>query len=199
MNIKKTSIAFFVSSFIAGGAVAATDGELGDDSTGSLDITLSVGDENGGTGSILIQRLDDLDLGEFDASNPSALGDGSDFCVYRTGSPNGFDYNIELSSLNGVGNTAFELLSPTTSETIGYSVFYSDTTGADADSDELSYGNSNAVRADTSVGLTDDGDGTFSCNGENVSLYVRASVEDASVASAADDYGDTLTLVVTPL
>ena len=197
MNKNKITLSLFAAGFIlTGTAFAATDGELGSNSEGSLDISLSVGDENGGSGSILIQRLDDLDLGEFDASNPDALGDGTDFCVYRTGSPNGFDYSIDITGVNST--TTFQLLSDTTGDEIGYSVHYSSTTGADTDSDELSYGSGNLVSADTSVGLTDDGDGTFSCKGENVSLYVKASVADASVADAADDYEDTLTLVVAP-
>lgn len=192
--------ALFAGILMANAAYSATDGDLGENSEGNLDINLSIGDENGdpGSGSILIQRLSDLNLGEFDASNASALGAGTDFCVYRTGSPDGFDYNIEIASLNGAGNNAFELSSPTTNDIIGYSVFYSGDLGADENSDELAYGNTNPVSASDGVSLSDDGNGAFSCDTDNVSLYVRASVADASVANTAPDYGDTLTLIVTP-
>lgn len=197
MTNKKAVMALAVSIFVSGSALAATDGELGSNSTGDLDISLSIGDENEGGGSILIQRLDDLDLGEFDASNASALGKGTDFCVYRTGAPSGFDYNIEITSTNGTVNNAFQLLSQTTSQRIGYSVFYSGAVGANTESGELTHGATNSVKAEDGVSLSDD-DGTFSCDDDNVSLYVRASVSDASIAIAAADYNDKLTLVVTP-
>ena len=203
MITKKTTLAVLASTLFAGSALAATDGTLGEDSTGSLNIDFTVGDEHGpGKSSILIQKLDDMTLGSFIAGDQKALEDFSNFCVYRTGSPTGVNFNITATSTKG--GTAFQLhktglgdgTTPTDSQKVGYGVTFSSNADDAISGALLPHGTSQAVSADTSVALTESASG-YECAGENVSIRVKADVTTASKAEAGA-YSDTLTLLVSP-
>ena len=206
MITKKISTAI-LAGLIAGGSYTvhadlppAEQGSLGDTSQGKVGIEFQVGGDNGGD-SILIQRLSNFDLGTFGAEN--SLSAEIDFCVYRTGSPNGFDFNMEVQSDNGAPaadlNGAFALVSASTGTGIGYSAVFNDKTGGSGTDYSLTQSNTNDLKATSLPSLSAATDGTFSCDGDNVSMEVKASFTDASVAKAADDYKDILTLIVSPI
>ena len=187
---------------MTGGAWAAEQGELGETSTGKTEITFEVGTENGGGGSILIDKLDNIPLGKFEAGTPQDLVGFSNFCVYRTGKPNGFTF--DLTATSDRGGAAFELhktelpegSAPGANQKITYEVSFSSDDNNGVGGVDLTHGEAKGVNAGSSVGLEDNGSG-YECTGENVSILVSAILADASTAETGT-YTDTLSLLVAP-
>ncbi|MEO1576247.1 MAG: hypothetical protein AAFU65_14975 [Pseudomonadota bacterium] len=153
-------------------ALAATDGAVGFNSTGTVDITLQVNDE------VRISNLTDINLGVF--AGADAIG-STDACVYRNGT--GF-YRITASG-SGAGG-AFSLTDGTNS--VGYSVEFDDGTGAVA-----------MAASTPMVGRTgaDPASATCATTGNNATVTTTVTAADGA-ALPAGTYTGTLTLLVAP-
>ena len=152
--------------------LAATDGLVGFNSTGTLDINLDVNDE------VRISNLTDINLGVF--AGVDAVG-SSAACVYRNGTGN---YQLTASGDGAAG--AFTLTDGVS--TVPYSVTYDDGGGA--------------LGASTGIALTgltggDPGSATCAGTGNNGTVTVTVTAADASGLPAAT-YAGTLTLLVAP-
>ena len=181
MNARKTTLAMVFGMMVAGGSWAGTLGSSSDDSTL---IDLRIGEDGGGN-SILIQRLGDIPLGEFSESN--SLGRSENFCIYQTGSPDSFAFDLETESTSG----EFTLQSGDNS--ISYGVAFQGSPGITGinNGTPLNYGDNLNLTADNGIGLNPN----YTCVDDNVSIYVQANFTEASVAPPGD-YSDTLTLIV---
>ncbi len=157
---------------LSGTAFAATQGAVGFNSTGTLDISLTVNDE------VRISNLTDINLGVFGGAD--AVGTSS-ACVYRNGTGN---YQITATGDGAAG--AFTLTDGT--NTVAYSVSYDDGSGAQG-----------ATSGVTLAGLTgaDAASNTCAVTGDNATVQVTVAAADAATLPAAT-YAGTLTLVVAP-
>ncbi|MEM7082790.1 MAG: hypothetical protein AAF465_08650 [Pseudomonadota bacterium] len=153
---------------------AATQGAVGGNSTGTLDISVDVDDE------VRISNLTDI-TGSFDGTND--VTGSSNACVYRNGT--GL-YNITASG-DGAAN-AFTLTDGVIASPIPYSVEFNDGSGPTA----LSTG----VTASGMTGA-DQGSDTCATTGNNATISVTVAAADLLPAPAAT-YVGTLTLVVAP-
>ena len=153
-------------------ALAATDGVVGFNSTGTVDISLDVNDE------VRISNLTDINLGVF--AGVDAVG-SSAACVYRNGTGN---YNLTASGDGAAG--AFTLTDGT--NTVPYSVTYDDGSGAAA-----------ATAGAVLAGLTgaDPASDTCAGTGNNGTIEVTVAAADAAGLPAAT-YAGVLTLLVAP-
>ncbi len=153
-------------------ALAATDGAVGFNSTGTVDITLNVNDE------VRISNLADINLGVFGGAD--AVG-STDACVYRNGTG---AYRITASGSGAAG--AFTLTDGT--NTVGYSVNYDDGTGALA-----------MASATPMIGRTgaDPSSATCATTGNNATVTTTVAAADGA-ALPAGTYTGTLTLLVAP-
>ncbi len=161
-----------VAAGLSGVALTATDGAVGFNSTGTVDISLDVNDE------VRISGLTDINLGTFagvDAVGTSAA------CVYRNGTGN---YNLTASGDGAAG--AFTLTDGT--NTVAYSVTYDDGTGA-----------TTATTGAVLSGLTgaDAASDTCAVTGNNGTIEVTVAAAAAAGLPAAT-YAGTLTLLVAP-
>ncbi|MGB5247557.1 MAG: hypothetical protein WBM54_04850 [Woeseia sp.] len=162
-----------VAAGLSGVALAATQGTVGPNSTGTLDITLGVSD------AVRISNLADINLGAF--AGVDAVGT-SVACVFRNGTGN---YQLTATGSGPLGE--FRLANGT--DTVDYSVRYNDAnTGAQA------------VTSGTLLsGLTgaDPVSSTCATTGNNATVEVTVAATDAAGLPAAT-YAGTLTLVVAP-
>lgn len=177
MYKRKLLSAFILTSFLSPMALAADDGDLGDTSTGEIQIDLEV------TDAVKITELDDIDFGTYGGSDTGAINDGDAFCVFVNG---GDDYTITPTSSNG----SFIMVGSTTADEIEYSVKLVDAaTGADAAS-AVTY---NSATSTFSGSMYRD------CNSsDNASVDVSIE-EDELTAASTDTYSDTLILLVNPI
>lgn len=161
-----------VAAGISGVALAATDGVVGFNSTGTLDITLNVNDE------VRISNLADIDLGVF--AGADAVG-SSAACIYRNGTGN---YQLTASGDGAAG--AFTLTDGVA--TVPYSVTYDDGAGPQA-----------ATTGVTLTGLTGADPASSICagTGNNANVSVTVAAADAT-GIPASSYIGTLTLLVAP-
>jgi hypothetical protein len=174
-GLKNTIRALLVGGVAVGlssAALAATQGSVGFNSTGTVDITLAVNDE------VRISNLADINLGTFaglDASGTTAA------CVYRNGTG-----NYRLVAIGDGAAGAFTLTDG--SGTVPYSVDYDDGSGVQA-----------ATTGVALSGLTgaDPASDTCAGTGNNGSLTVTVAAVDAAGMPAAT-YAGTLTLLVAP-
>ncbi len=176
LQLIKTSL--FALGLLSGSAMAATQGSLGTNSTGSLDITVDI------NSLVQVTNLTDLGLGTFNGGGTD-LSATDTFCVYRNGAGT---FDITMSG-SGAAN-AFTLTDST--NTIPYSVDFTNipaaattamTTGV------LLGGQQNANTSST----------TCSGAGDSDNVSVTVTVTSANLAaSPAGAYGGTLTMVVSP-
>ncbi len=153
-------------------ALAATDGAVGFNSTGTIDITLTVNDE------VRISNLTDINLGVF--AGADAIG-SSNACVYRNGTG---AYQITASG-DGAGG-AFTLTDGTNS--VAYSIDYDDGTGAQPMTTGITVlGRSGADPASSTCATT----------GDNATVTATVAAVDAATLPAGT-YAGTLTLLVAP-
>ena len=153
-------------------ALAATDGAVGFNSTGTVDITLTVNDE------VRISNLTDINLGVF--SGADAVGSSS-ACVYRNGTG---AYQI-LATGDGAGG-AFSLTDG--ANTVAYSIDFDDGTGAIPMTSGIPV-----------IGRTgaDPASSTCATTGNNATVAATVAAVDAATLPAGT-YAGTLTLVVSP-
>lgn len=160
----------------AGQAMAASQGSLGADSTGTTDISLEVVDR------VQITNMKDIALGTY--SGAGALVNNTSFCVYRNG---GDDYALTLTA----DTAAFEIASATTTDSIAF------TARVDGDTDAS---NGQAVVYNTQTGTPMAGSSSTNCGGsDNASLEVTFAEADLQAASSAADYQATVTVYVQPI
>lgn len=153
-------------------AMAATDGAVGFNSTGTIDITLTVNDE------VRISNLTDINLGVFagaDASGSTAA------CVYRNGTG---AYQVMASGDGTAG--AFTLTDGTNS--VPYVIDYDDGTGAQPMTSGIPV-----------IGRTgaDPASATCATTGNNATVTATVAAVDAATLPAGT-YAGTLTLLVSP-
>jgi len=177
LQLIKTSL--FALGLISGSVMAATQGSLGTNSTGTLDITVDIND------LVRVSNLDDLDLGIFNGGS-SDLSATDTFCVYRNGAGT---FDIVMSG-NG-SSSAFTLTDGT--NTIPYSVDFTNIPAATTTSmttNILVSGQQNANTSSTTCSGAGDSD--------NVSVTVTVANNDLAAAPAGINYAGTLTIVVSP-
>jgi hypothetical protein len=161
---------------IASSALAATDGSLGVNSTGSSDITLEIADR------VQISDVENVGLGAWAGSGNMVAS--TDFCVYRSG---GDDYKLTLTTDEG----AFSVRSATTTDSIAFSVKVDDDLNA-SDGESMTYNSASAVALAGSSSLT--------CSGsDNAQLEVTFAEAALQAASTANDYDATMTIFVEPI
>lgn len=157
---------------LSSAAFAATQGTVGFNSTGTVNINLDVNDE------VRISNLTDINLGVFagvDISGSSAA------CVYRNGTGN---YQLSASGSGAAG--AFTLTDGVS--TVPYSVAYDDGTGP------LGASSGTAITGRTGGDPTSS---TCATTGNNGTVTVTVLATDAAGLSAAT-YAGILTLTVAP-
>ncbi len=160
---------------VGGSAIAATQGNLGLTSTGTVDITVGVGDQ------IQITALADMGGAYVPGTD---FTDTSPACVYRNGGTG--DFNVTMTSANGSG-TDFQLNDAGTF--VVYDVTFNDSVSGAVDMDNNVLNNTDFTNANT-VSPT--------CGGSPQST-IAINVPDANLgAVAAGTYADTLTIVVAP-
>jgi len=171
--IRNAALGVAVAAF-CGSAYAATQGAVGGNSTGSLDITVTVNDE------VRISNLVDIN-GVFDGTND--IVGSSPACVYRNGT--GL-YQITASGSGAAG--AFTITDGVFPTPIPYTVTYDDGSGASA-----------MATGVTLAGQTgaDPASDTCAGTGDNGTVGVTIAATDI-VAAPAGSYTGTLTLVVAP-
>jgi hypothetical protein len=156
-------------------AFAASQGSVGATSTGTSDVSVTVG------GRVRITRLDDIAL------TFSGTGDvvGSDaFCVYRNGTG---IYQVTVSSDHA--SSADEFRATDGTSFVPYAVKYAeDLSPADG---------LDTISGQTHTGLTGSGTSVACGGGDNASLEVTFNETDLQ-ALATGTYADTITLVVAP-
>lgn len=160
----------------SGHALAASDGTLGLDSTGTSDISLEIADR------VQITSMADIALGAWGGSGD--LVGASDFCVYRNGGDN---YRLTLTADTG----AFQVFSATTTDNIAFTAKVDDDLDA-SDGEALVYNTTTAVALSGSDSLT--------CGGsDNASMEVTFAEANLQAASTANDYQATVTVFVEPI
>ncbi|HSG89845.1 MAG TPA: hypothetical protein VLA56_11585 [Pseudomonadales bacterium] len=169
------SIALVSALIASGSALAANDGTRGLESTGDLQVTLSVNDR------VQITRLNDIALGAFSGTGDLVGADG--FCAYRNGS--GL-YDLTVSSANAAAGV-FRAVSGT--DFLAYTV----KVDQDADASDGTLTTSGAVQA----GLAGSGTSTTCANSDNAAVEVTFAEADLQAAPTGA-YVDTLTLLVQP-
>jgi len=155
---------------MSGSAMAATQGNLGPDSTGTSDVTIIKED------AVQISNVDDLDLGTMNLASADITAT-DEVCVFNTTAT----YSVTVSSSNGV----FELRDG--AEAIPYAVSW-------ADDDLVPAGVVYGVAETAQLG--DNLDPTCGA-GTNASFGITITQADFNNA-AAGTYTDTLTLLINP-
>lgn len=159
---------------ISTSALAATDGLLGLNSTGTTDITIIKGD------TAQITGLTDIALLPWTAGDPAPVGT-STACVYTSTSA----YGMTANSSNGAG-AAFRMTDGT--NFMSYQVRWNDGSGLTLAS--------NGVALGAQAGST-----TLGCGGgTNATVQVTIPVGGATGIAAAltGSYADTLTVLIIP-
>ena len=163
-------------SLYAGNVMAATNGSLGTDSTGTSLVTLSIADR------VQISDMHDIALGAW--SGTGNMTGAANFCVYRSGGDN---YALTATTDNG----AYAVTSATTHDVIPFSAQVTDT-GSSGSPVSLTY---NTATTTALVGST-----SLTCGGnDNAQLSVTFAPSDLQKASSASDYQATVTLYVQPI
>lgn len=176
LQLIKTSL--FALGLISGSVMAATQGTLGTDSTGTVIITVDIND------LVQVSNLTDIGLGTFNGGGTDLSGTDA-FCVYRNG---GGTFDITMSGSGG--SSAFTLTDG--SNTVPYSVDFTNIPAATTTAmttNVLLGGQQNANTSST----------TCSGAGDSDNVSVTVTVTSGDLASApAGTYGGTLTMVVSP-
>ncbi|MDZ7685208.1 MAG: hypothetical protein U5O39_09610 [Gammaproteobacteria bacterium] len=173
-NIAK-GIALAASLTAAGSAMAASDGSLGADSTGTSDISLEIVDR------VQISNMKDITIPAY--SGTGDLSPDTTFCVYRNG---GDDYKVTLTT----DTTGFQLESGGTGDAVPFTAKVDDDLDA-TDGEAVTDANpSSALSGSVSV----------TCGGsDNASIALNMTEADLQAASSGNDYQSTMTVFVEPI
>ncbi len=167
----KTLLVAALTLVASGSVTAASDGTLGDTSTGSSVVTIIKDD------AVQLSNVGDLDLGKF-SSVAVDLTASDDVCVFNSTA----NYKVTVSS----ANSAFELSNGT--ESIPYQLTWQDDVAGTASS--LSH-------ATAMVGQFGDRSSPNCGGGTNATFEVTVASADFNSA-APGTYVDTLTLMIEP-
>jgi len=176
MNTLNKIISVSAISLLSAQALAASDGSLGADSTGTSDLSLTIADR------VQVTGMDDIALGAYSGSG--TMTGESEFCVYRNGAD---DYRLTLTTDQG----SFAVASATTLDSIAFSASIDDDTDA-SDGESMTYNTASAVALTGSSSLTCGG-------GSNAALEVSFAEAALQAASSANDYQATVTVFVEPI
>ncbi|MEM6638801.1 MAG: hypothetical protein AAF610_02775 [Pseudomonadota bacterium] len=171
-HLYRSALAAALAMGLGSTALAATDGAVGFNSTGTVDITLAVNDE------VRISNLTDINLGVF--AGADAVGSTA-ACVYRNGTG---AYRITATG-SGAGG-AFSLTDGTNS--VNYAVEFDDGTGS------LAMGTATPLIGRTGA---DPASATCATTGNNATVTTTVAAADGA-ALPAGTYTGTLTLLVAP-
>lgn len=176
-KLNKLAVCFaFAATLAAGDAIAATDGTLGANSTGTTVVSLQIADR------VQITSVNDIALGAW-AGSADLVG-ASNFCVYRSG---GNNYRLTLTTDTG----AFQVDSVTASDSIVFTAKVDDDADA-SDGEAMSYNTASAVAL---VGSS-----SYTCGGaDNAQLLVTFAEAALQGATTANDYQATVTIFVEPI
>lgn len=174
-SFQKTILAAGIAAFSIP-ALAATQGTLGNTSTGDVGITVTIQD------LVQISALNDIVFGTYGGTGP--LTAAETFCVYRN---NTGAYQVTLTgNSDGLGGTGTDFFVTSGTDTIAYTVTYDDGSGAAA--------------ITTGTPLTGQlGDATATDCGGVDNTTINVSMAEADLQSAAaGTYSGLLTLLVSP-
>ncbi|TNF65515.1 MAG: hypothetical protein EP298_12390 [Gammaproteobacteria bacterium] len=182
--LKKLSLLIAAAMLIPSYSFAATQGTTGATSTGTVDISINVGE------IARISNLSDFNLGNWVAGT---VTDQQNVCIYTNESLG--QYTVTASSLNSQGGN-FSLYDGG-SNYLEYRVYWEDQAGGSVGTSTASWfgaGSSGTTSgAQSNANTTSD-----TCGGiDNATLLVR--VLNADLTAAVDGaYSDTLTLIIAP-
>ncbi len=160
---------------------ATQDGSVGASSTGTVDVQILV------PNLVLVENLNDITLNYVPGGGNVSVPEP--FCVWATP---GTLYDITVSSLTNTGSQNF--VATGASSNVNYSVEFDDNvagTSWEAVTEGTTLDNGGS-------GYTPANNATPGCAADNSALRVTAVEAGNLDAAAADVYGDTLTLLVTP-
>lgn len=168
---------FVVAPLLNADCFAATDGSLGNPSTGSTNISITLPNQ------VRITGVADLNLGEFSGSGNLTSND--DVCIYTNDS--GGQYQVTAHG-DGAGS-AFTVSDPS-SNTIPYEVYWNDSTGTTGNV-ELS--TNITLGTQSSADTTDE-----NCSGGNTANFQVVVRESELSGQLAATFSGVLTLVIEP-
>lgn len=176
---RRLSVLLLAGAALSGTAHAATQGNLGATSTGSVVINATVAPQ------VRISGLEDVSFNNPNPANNAFRA--QNVCVWSNTATR--NYKIEAVGNGGTSTTDLSISDGTTA--IPYSVEWDDVSGATsgaalASGVQVGGQNSTATKSDCSGG------------GETASLIVRIAATDLQDMQAAASYTGTLTLTVTP-
>lgn len=182
---QKLAAGALAASVLAGAPLAGAatlDGTVGATSSGTVDVQILV------PNLVLVENLDDITLNYVPAGGDVSVSEP--FCVWATP---GTLYDITISSLTNTGATNF--VATGTASNVNYSVDFDDNAAG------VSWeGVTEGVTLDNGgTGYTPANNAAPGCSADNSALRVTAAESGNLDAAAADVYGDTLTLLVTPI
>ena len=172
-------------SMLIGGpaALAVTqDGTVGPDSTGTVDVRIFVPD------LVLIENLDDILLNYIPGGGDVVVTEP--FCIWATA---GTLYDITISSDTPTSTSTF--VANGTSGSVQYTVDFDDA-AAGGGWESVVEG---ALLNNAGAGYVGAAGVPPGCPSDNARLRVSAAEASNLDSAVADTYGDTLTLLVTPL
>ena len=175
--IKKLAAVAVALTITAAPAVAATDGLLGSTSTGSLDITVNIGD------LVRITNFQDIAFGTYSGSGD--LNADDDLCVYRNNTASA-NYTITATATEG----SFQVESG--ANNIDYDVFFNDVTGTTGEI-ALAYNTVSVAQSGANTASE-----TCATGGLTSNVHVRM-VEADLQAAAPGAYSGTLILTAAPV
>lgn len=156
---------------------AASDGDTGTTSTGSLDVSLAIGN------LVRISGIEDLSFGSYDGNGDEARDD--DVCIWTN--QNSATYRVKA---RGSGAAHSFLLSDGASQTLAYTVRWNDTTGTDGNE---------SLAADTLSGvMTNANTSSTTCSGGSNANFQVKIAEAALLARRPGTFSGVLTLIISP-
>jgi hypothetical protein len=190
--MRKTQLTIIAATvFCASAAFAATQGTLGVTSTGTVDITIPIGNV------VQISGLVDFNVGIWSPGDPD-VALAQDVCVYANNT--GGDYLVTTTSLNE-GGTGFYRLFDGATGYVPYQVGWTDAPGSNfAGSTAEGPGTPFNAPGDPSVNQDNGSTTDPTCAGGTApTATLSVQILAADLGAAPDGmYGDTLTIVVQP-
>jgi len=171
--------ALFMSLLLAGPCFSATEGSLGATSTGSSDLTITIGY------LVRITGLNAIDFGTYDFS--SVISEDDDVCVYTNDSSG--EYTVTATG-DGDGNR-FQISDGT--DLVDYDVYWNDESGTTGNVKLTSQ-----MTSGTQTGASTTSEICFGVGGPTANVQIR--IGQASITPVpAGDYAGVLTLLIEPV
>jgi len=179
-RIAKALIALSTTLLISNTSIAATaDGTLGATSTGTADVTMSIGEQ------FQISNMAAFSFGSWSGSGD--LSSNNDLCVYHNGDGS---YKVTVSD-DSTLSTGFAVENSTDSFEIPYSVAFNDETGT---VNALAVVHSVATVAQSGANTT-----SVDCSVGGNSANLSVTIAEAELSAApAGDYDSQITIMIDP-